>query len=286
MNFIRLFRSFVDSMPSNSFGNWIYFTAYFVYSQRRWPRRIRRLVNDRWFSILTGPECMDVLRQFTTDKEFVKIYVTAKLGKEFCVPTLAILSTRQDLDAFVPDVDCVIKPAHNSQIVLFIKAQKKISFDSIEALEKTLKENRGLMYREANYKYLRPRLIAEPMIADPKYLVDYKIFCRKGDPKIIQVDIDRHGEHRQAFFDTEWQKIPVCYIAKTADKVEKPKELEELVRVSKVIARDFDDVRVDLYAVDGRVLVGEITHVPNRSFGRFFSMADEERFSKLYFGDD
>jgi len=285
-NIKRIIKFLIEFLPVNRVGNWVYFRAYFYYSQRRWPDRERRLVNDLWFRILTGPECKDAARQFTTDKEFVKTYTAGKIGADYCIPTLALLSTRESIESFVAPDKCVLKPSHNSQMVIFVEAGQSIMESDVESLVKSLSENRYRSYREANYQNLRPRIIAEPVILVPTDIIDYKIFCRKGQPRIIQVDLDRHCDHKQAFFSTDWERLPIRYIAKAAESVAQPRELKEMINAARALAADFDDVRVDLYAVNGQVLVGEMTHVPNRSFGKFSSFADEVRFSKIYFGSD
>ena len=64
--------------------------------------------------------------------------------------------------------------------------------------------------------------------------------------------------------------------------VEKPRNLEELLRTARILAGDFAYVRVDLYEVDGRIWFGELTFTPdNGVFGSFRTEFLEKEGEKL-----
>ena len=45
-------------------------------------------------------------------------------------------------------------------------------------------------------------------------------------------------------------------------RIERPKLLEKMLEISRVLSSDFDFVRVDLYDVDGKIYFGELTFTP------------------------
>jgi hypothetical protein len=284
MMFRFLRRSLVRALPHNRWGDWVYYRVYFLYAHRRWPNHHSRLISDRWFGLLATSEGMDALRQFTSDKAYVKHYIGGKVGSSYCVPTLALLSEASSLKRLTFDVPYVVKPSHNSQTVVYVDAGQHVTDDDFLRLADTLR-NRYSEHRERNYRYLPPRLIIEPALAAQSEMIDYKVHCRNGVPKIVQVDIGRHEAHRQAFYTTDWQALEIRYIAEATDEIPRPAELSEMLHVAQTLAEDIGDVRVDLYLVEGRIFVGELTHVPNRSFGRFGSIEDERKFSAVFFGE-
>jgi hypothetical protein len=53
-------------------------------------------------------------------------------------------------------------------------------------------------------------------------------------------------------------------------------------RLAEVLSRDFDFVRVDLYALPDRIVVGELTHYPATGRQLFEPRAWEERLGALW----
>ncbi|MGA1015672.1 MAG: ATP-grasp fold amidoligase family protein, partial [Limisphaerales bacterium] len=55
--------------------------------------------------------------------------------------------------------------------------------------------------REANYRFLDPKLIVEPPVFGRHNVDDIKFFTYKGKVRIIQVDMDRHTNHTRMLYD-------------------------------------------------------------------------------------
>ena len=55
------------------------------------------------------------------------------------------------------------------------------------------------------------KIIVEEFFSEDGHTVpkDYKFFCFRGAPQIIQVDTDRFSNQFQNFHDTGWNRIPV-----------------------------------------------------------------------------
>ena len=122
------------------------------------------------------------------------------------------------------------------------------------------------LYREGNYRYLEPKLMVEEYLGeDVRYPpTDYKVFCFSGRAKFIQVDVDRFGQHMQAYFDIHWNRVGVRVAAPTPEgSLVKPRTLSEMIEVSQRLAQAFSFVRVDCYSVGAEVRIGELTHCPN-----------------------
>ncbi len=92
---------------------------------------------------------------------------------------------------------------------------------------------------------------------------DYKIFCYNGKPKYIIVDVDRYIGHKRNFYDTNWNNLNITSDCPAANReIEKPSNLEEMLKVAAILSEDFPYVRVDLYSVENKVYFGELTFYP------------------------
>ena len=50
---------------------------------------------------------------------------------------------------------------------------------------------------------------------------------------------------------------------------EKPKKLNEMLRIARILSRGFRYVRVDLYNIDGEIKFGEMTFTPAAGYGKW-----------------
>lgn len=118
------------------------------------------------------------------------------------------------------------------------------------------------------------RIIIEELLEDKvnpgKCVDDFKILCFNGEPQYIIVDKDRFSDHKRNFYDKEWRHIDV-----TTDHEQfftpysKPKNLEEMLRVARILSSDFPFVRVDLYNIEGTIFFGELTFYPWAGYVKF-----------------
>ena len=108
----------------------------------------------------------------------------------YVIPTLGILHSEGDVDAFSPSTHpIVIKPTHWSGRVLFLDSADK-GIDR-ELLKTWLgRPTYYDLFRESNYQFLRPKLIVEEFFCDGsgKPPRDYKVYCFRGEAKFILVD--------------------------------------------------------------------------------------------------
>ena len=94
------------------------------------------------------------------------------------------------------------------------------------------------------------------------------------------MDTDRFENHTRNFYDTEWRRLDVewAYPSRSCDDP-KPEALDEMLRVASALSAPFDFIRVDLYAIDGKVRVGEMTNCPDGGGGEIKPIEME---GKLY----
>ena len=95
--------------------------------------------------------------------------------------------------------ECCIKPTHLSGEFILKVQDTKINYEKIK---KWFSMNYYYRSREANYKFLKPKVIVETLVFNDSNIRDYRIFCYKGKAKLILVDcMPKHSSqtHRRSF---------------------------------------------------------------------------------------
>jgi hypothetical protein len=275
-------RSFLALIPENRFGDRVLSYILFAINHRRLPTQ-KLVFNDVLFQIKTTDEILNPLRVFVSDKEFVKLYVKALLDEKYNVPTIAVLENIDQVDSFTFPDACCIKTTHASGYVIIRRGGEDINRDEIK---RWFSINYYRTTREVNYKTLKPKVIVEPLIFSNNDLVDFKFFCFNGEPKFIQVDIDRYANHTRKFFDVKWKELDFSILYPKSEKpFAKPNNFDEMLSVTKALSKNFSMIRVDLYSNENEIYVGELTNVPGNACSNFIPPKAEVAASKLLFGN-
>ena len=121
------------------------------------------------------------------------------------------------------------------------------------------------------YWNVPPRLLVEELLLDehgglPR---DYKVFVFHGRAHVVSVEYDRFGEHRRRAYTTDWEALPVRWKYGHAPVEPRPTRLERMLEIAESLGAETDFVRVDLYSLPDRVVVGELTNYPERSYTIF-----------------
>ncbi|MCB9201609.1 MAG: hypothetical protein H6604_00980 [Flavobacteriales bacterium] len=224
------------------------------------------------------------LGTIVADKVKVRTYIKEKIGEKYLIPIHGIYSSADEVNFKELPKGFALKTNHGSGWNVICQDKEKLDIQATKnKFSKWLKYNAYYLSREWQYKDIQPLIICEKLL---KYeIFDYKFFCFKGQPIFIQVDIDRFTNHTRNFYDLEWnlQGFGINYPLFNK-KIEKPAQLQEMIEVSKVLSKDFDFVRVDLYVYENKVFFGELTLYPGGGFEPFLSIEQDlemgEYFSK------
>lgn len=269
-------------LPYNDTSDYILNYIKFINDHNRLPSK-RNYFNDYLYRIKNSNEIMNPLRQFVSDKYFLKSYVKSKVGDKYNVPTLAVFESYEDLVKFNLPEDCCIKPTHASQAVILRKNNESID---LEQTKEWFHYNYYKQTRERNYKYLKPRVIVEPLLFGSKDLMDYRLFCYKGEVKLICIDIGKFSGYHRVFYDKHWNKKNFSLQYPLHEGVlEKPKNLNEMLRVAETLSSDFDFIRIDLYSDGAQCFVGEITNCHASASQSFIPLSSEKTVSEMIFKD-
>jgi hypothetical protein len=94
-------------------------------------------------------------------------------------------------------------------------------------------------------------------------LDDYKFFCFNGEAFCLYVVIDRTASDgiKLGIYDMEFNKLEYrrSDIKPITKDIKKPKNFDEMVKMAKILSKDFPHVRVDFYNIKGKIYFGELT---------------------------
>lgn len=249
-------------LPAGTWGDAVAASLASIFERGRMPRLSNpELFNDHILKLKAYGSLLDPLHQFVTDKEYVKYYVASIVGSEYNLETFSILHTDAEVDRLeLKRFPCILKPTHLSGPVL-------ICLDPDTPVDRALlKQWLRLDYyrisREANYRFLEPKIIVEEFFSTDGRTPskDYKIFCFHGRPRLVQVDADRARHHVRNLYDMAWNRLPITihYPAGSEDDP-RPRCLDEMSDVASRLSQPFASMRIDMYTDDRTVKIGELT---------------------------
>ncbi len=218
----------------------------------------------QWLKVFYKPSILTQL----VDKYEVRSYVEEKVGPQYLNKLIGVYYNSRDVDFECLPAKFVLKGAHGYNFNLLVPDKSKLNKLKAKYLfRKWMSKNH--YYRgglEWAYKNVVPKIVAEEFLEEEgkDSISDYKYFCFAGEPKFIQVDLDRKSGHVRSYVDLEWKKIAFTTIGIEDYKgeVKIPKNSVEMENVARTLAADFPFVRVDLYNLDGRIIFGEMTFYP------------------------
>ena len=286
MNIKRLiFKTASRYLPNNKFFDKVLCFIQFTIIHKRFPTT-KNFFNDKIYKIKISDLIDDPLVVFTTDKEYCKIFLNNIVEKKYIVPNLTVIKSYIEIENYKITNDCVIKPTHLSSNCIFKKKNEFLNISDKKKIKSWFNQNLYYGHRERNYLNLKPKIIVEPIIFDDENLIDFKFFCYKGNPKIIMLVFDKFTNKSRAFYDESWNRIDVSSDKfETNNRLKKPKNFQEMLKLASLISKYFEFVRVDLYTNGNEIFIGEITHTHEAATEKFMpdGISLEKKISKILF---
>lgn len=261
--FVRRIRAL---LPKNRWGDNVFAYLEFVTSHGRLPERKPARFNDHLFALRTGGTLYDPLSQSVTDKACCKHYVDSRVGARHVVPTHQVLRTPADVDALVVrQFPCVIKPTSGTGLMRICHSAGDVP--SRQTLLAWLAHDAYGEGREPNYRDLRQKILIEEFISPDgrSPAMEYFVFCFRGAPGFVGAVSGHFDDLSCMFYDVDWQPLPVTMYCPPRRREAKPPMLAKMLELATRLAAPFDFVRVDCYATDTRVWIGELTLCPGRA---------------------
>ncbi len=233
-----------------------------------------------WYKVFFRPKILNTL----ADKFEVRKFIEDTIGKQYLNELYAVYDNPEDIDFDALPNKFIIKANHTNGHNLIVKNKEDLDRKKvIKKFKKWLDKNQ--YYRRGQewaYKDIKPKIIIEKFLKedDKNTLVDYKFYCFNGKPKFIDVHLDREEDHKQGCFDLEYNLLlfgKSKSYKSISSKIDKPSNLEEMVALSKILAKNLPFVRVDFYSVNGKTVFGEMTFYPSDARKAFYP----EEYNKI-----
>ena len=219
------------------------------------------------------------------DKVAMRDYVTRVVGGQYLTELYTVVEDPDTLaQSSFPDT-FVVKPSHASGM-LWLVDRPRLEEEGFTRLSTQIyRSTRGALdwdrlratcrfwlsvhyadhELEWAYRDVPPRIIVEELLDDPhrSIPVDYKLFVLNGRVRLLEIHGDRFGQSRCDLV------LPDGTLVATnrpddADgaPVFPPQNLDRMIAIAEALGAETDFVRVDLYDIAGRIVVGELTNYP------------------------
>ena len=225
------------------------------------------------------------------DKHFFKNYIKEKLGEGYTIPLYGYWTSVKDLEKDwnkLPEEFCLkstisseglnIKIIHNKSSVDFLKLKKE--------LKEWLKPKNTMLdsYCSAYYN-TTPGILAEEYMENIKnQLFDYKIFCFNGNPYCVYAATEHfnRNDYPITFYNLSWEKMNVKYGEHETADIPKPKHLDEMIKISKILSQGFPFIRVDFFDTENKLWVAELTLYPGGGLTPYNPTSFNESLGNLF----
>lgn len=161
-----------------------------------------------WYKVFFRPKLLTDL----VDKYKVRDYVKEKIGAQYLNELYGVYDRPEDIDFNYLPTQFIIKANHTNGHNFVVENKYLLDKSKvIYLLKKWLNVNQ--YYRRGQewaYKDVKPKIIIEKFLKedDKNTLVDYKFYCFDGEPKFIDVHLDREKDHKQGCFDLNFNILP------------------------------------------------------------------------------
>ncbi|ENY4511035.1 ATP-grasp fold amidoligase family protein [Salmonella enterica] len=205
------------------------------------------------------------------DKVNARKYIIEKIGHEYLVPLIGVYKSFDEINFRKLPERFAIKCSHDSGSCIVCEDRLNFSVDDAKRkINFFLKRNMYYTTREKHYKKIPPVIICEEYIdvfrgrcrnVTPEL---FRIHCFSGQAHYIEADFtDSHSGEYVNIYDIYWKRIHVTvgYPALPYE-ILPPAKLEEILRLSRVLAKDFDYCRLDWFIANEKIYFSEYTFSP------------------------
>lgn len=230
----------------------------------------------------------DSLLPYIVDKYKVREYVSEKIGEEYLIPLLQVADSFEKVDFYSLPENYVMKMNHASGRNIIVKNGVNHLGYSDKKLKEIFKTWFDEKYRFQQFIWfvqpIKRKIVIEELLVnqDGNIPKDYKFFVFDGKVEFIQVDQERFSEHKQNYYDKNWNRSNFSWRCPTGDMDEKPITLEKMLELSEKLASEFTFMRVDFYTFQEKIYFGELTPCPGGGSAIFKPQDFDQYYGKLW----
>lgn len=186
---------------------------------------------------------------------------------DFLIPSYGIYDTFEEIPWDDLPSSFVIKCTHACGMNAIINQKEEADRDALQKqFHRYLKTDYGKKTLERHYSRIPPQIIVEKRMGERSSLpTEYKIHVFNGKVKSLYVVTGRGKDIRYTHFYADWTRFDGSQFngwKSSEEPIEKPQQWDKMVEIAELLAAPFPFVRVDLYEIDGKVYIGEMTFTP------------------------
>ena len=261
--FIAPFRNVVKLVSKKAYISYQY--KYITHHKLNWKNPTRYTEKLQYLRLYVYPKDPLVIK--CAGRVGVREYVKEKGYENLLIKTYGVFDRFEDIDFDKLPNAFALKTTHSSQMNYICFDKSKINYDELKKkFDKYLKTNYGKKTVELHYSPIKPQIIIEElMLENGKLPTEYKIHVFNGKAKSLYVVTSRGIDIRYNNYYIDWTPFDGSQFngwKKTDYPLEKPKNFDEMIKISEDLASPFPFVRVDLYDINGTIYFSELTFTP------------------------
>ena len=203
------------------------------------------------------------------DKYTMRAYVQNHGYNHILPGLLGVYNKSSEIDFDALPQKFVLKCTHGCGFNIICTDKNQLDINQARQLLDTwLKTDYSKNAGELHYAAMTPRIICEEFLEglSGKQPTDYKLFCFNGKAFCVLVATDRDLEghtDKYDFYDLNWNRLPYYTSSLHIDRqIPKPATLSEMVKIAETLSKPFLFVRMDMYEIQGKAMLGEMTFTP------------------------
>ena len=200
-------------------------------------------------------------------RDGLREYAKEKGYQDNLVDIYGIYDSFKDIDFDKLPDQFVMKCTHACAFNYLVYDKSKLDLAKLEkTFNKWLRTDYGKKTVEPHYSNIKPRIIIEKfMFEDGELPIEYKIHVFNGKAKYMYIVTGRNKEIHYNNYLIDWTDFDAAQFnhwTKSNEEIKKPQNWSEAIKISEALASPFPFVRVDLYIINGKIYISEMTFTP------------------------
>ena len=219
------------------------------------------------------------------DKYLVRKHIEKKIGKEYLPELYKVYKNVDEIDYDELPERFVLKLNSGSGANIICKDKSLLDRElTNKKIRKMMKEKYYKCTKEPQYKNINKMIICEEYLENSKgFLTEYKLHCFDGKVKFIEVHEERFNGNRESYYYPDWSRTEFSpkWVNNNENYKEKPKYLEELIKLGETLAEGFTYVRVDINSTDEKLYFSELTFTPASGMNAFYPLEKDLEIASM-----
>ena len=220
------------------------------------------------------------------DKLRARDYVAERIGAEYLTELYQVCRSPDAIDWLKLPQRFVIKMNHGCRMNIFVVDKSRINVSAIASQLDRWRATNHYHYRlEWAYRDIRPAILIEEMLTEENGAMpfDWKFYTFDGRAEFLSVKFDQFGQRKLNYYDRRLIRLPLRRGRPNAPTDPRfPGNIDLMFSLADWLGSGLDFVRVDMYNVGGRIVLGELTNYPNAGMAPFYPPEFDEVFGSKW----